>query len=124
MKGSENINNNLYKHKGEGEGSMFEVSLKGQVCLITGATRGIGKAVALTMAKADLMGLVIVDIQKDAVAEETQKELKKALIDDNSSFTDFFNEAAIAYLNNPQLYKQKNSVLLKNEKNNQVYNNG
>lgn len=43
---------------------MFEVSLKGQVCLITGATRGIGKAVALTMAKADLMGLVIVDIQK------------------------------------------------------------
>ena len=38
---------------------MFEVSLKGQVCLITGATRGIGKAVALTMAKADLMGLVI-----------------------------------------------------------------
>lgn len=48
---------------------MFEVSLKGQVCLITGATRGIGKAVALTMAKADLMGLVIVDIQKDAVAE-------------------------------------------------------
>ena len=30
---------------------MFEVSLKGQVCLITGATRGIGKAVALTMAK-------------------------------------------------------------------------
>ena len=29
--------------------------------------------------------------------EETQKELKKALIDDNSSFTDFFNEAAIAY---------------------------
>ena len=39
--------------------------------------------------------------------EETQKELKKALIDDNSSFTDFFNEAAIAYLNNPQLYKQK-----------------
>lgn len=48
--------------------------------------------------------------------EETQKELKKALIDDNSSFTDFFNEAAIAYLNNPKLYKQKNSVLLKNEK--------
>lgn len=37
--------------------------------------------------------------------EETQKELKKALIDDNSSFTDFFNEAAIAYLNNPKLYK-------------------
>lgn len=56
--------------------------------------------------------------------EETQKELKKALIDDNSSFTDFFNEAAIAYLNNPKLYKQKNSVLLKNEKNNEVYNNG
>ena len=40
---------------------MFEISLKGQVCLITGATRGIGKAVALTMAKADLMEIVIVD---------------------------------------------------------------
>ena len=60
---------------------MFEVSLKGQVCLITGATRGIGKAVALTMAKADLMGLVIVDIQKDAVAEETQKELQSMGVD-------------------------------------------
>ena len=60
---------------------MFVVSLKGQVCLITGATRGIGKAVALTMAKADLMGLVIVDIQKDAVAEETQKELQSMGVD-------------------------------------------
>ena len=60
---------------------MFEISLKGQVCLITGATRGIGKAVALTMAKADLMGIVIVDIQKDAVTEETQKELQSMGVD-------------------------------------------
>ena len=33
------------------------------------------------MAKADLMGLVIVDIQKDAVAEETQKELQSMGVD-------------------------------------------
>ena len=48
--------------------------------------------------------------------EETQKELKKALIDDNSSFADFFNEAATAYLNNPKLYKQKNSLSFKSKK--------
>lgn len=56
--------------------------------------------------------------------EETQKELKKALIDDNSSFADFFNEAATAYLNNPQLYKQKNSLFFKDKKDTEEKQNG
>ncbi len=54
---------------------MFEVSLKGQVCLITGATRGIGKAVALTMAQAGITGMVIVDVKEDETAKETEQEL-------------------------------------------------
>ncbi len=60
---------------------MYEVSLANQTCLITGATRGIGKAVALTLAKADLSGMVIVDIVKDEAAEETEKELKELGVD-------------------------------------------
>lgn len=54
---------------------MFEVSLKGQVCLITGATRGIGKAVAMTMAEAEIMGMVIVDIKEDEMAKDTEQQL-------------------------------------------------
>ena len=34
------------------------------------------------------------------------KELKLALIQDDSSLADFFNEAASAYLNNPDRYKK------------------
>lgn len=55
---------------------MFEVSLKDQVCLITGATRGIGKAVATTFAQADVKGLTIIDINRDEAAEETIRELE------------------------------------------------
>lgn len=60
---------------------MFQVSLKEKVCLITGATRGIGKAVALTMAQADIMGMVIIDIRMDEEAEKTKKELESMGVD-------------------------------------------
>lgn len=75
--------------------SMFEVSLKGQVCLITGATRGIGKAVAMTMAQADIMGMVIVDIQKDETAEETEHELASMGVDVKLVIGDASSEAVI-----------------------------
>lgn len=74
---------------------MFEVSLRGQVCLITGATRGIGKAVAMTMAQAELMGMVIIDIQKDAAAEETEKELKARGVDVKLVIGDASSESVI-----------------------------
>lgn len=60
---------------------MFEVSLEGQVCLITGAIRGIGKAVAMTMAQAELMGMVIVDIAEDEITKETKQELTDMGVD-------------------------------------------
>ena len=34
------------------------------------------------------------------------KQLKVALIEDDSSLADFFNEAAAAYLNDPDKYKK------------------
>ena len=60
---------------------MFEVSLKGQTCLITGASRGIGKAVAIKLAEADIMGMTIVDVVMDEQSEQTKKELEDMGVD-------------------------------------------
>ena len=55
---------------------MFEVSLKDKVCIITGASQGIGKAIALTLGKAGLSGMTIIDIKKDENGIRTEEELK------------------------------------------------
>ena len=54
---------------------MFEVSLKDQICIITGASQGIGRAIALTLSKAGLKGMTIIDIKKDENGIATEKEL-------------------------------------------------
>ena len=56
---------------------MFEVSLKDKTCIITGASQGIGRAIALTLAQAELKGMTIIDIKKDESSEDTVKEIEK-----------------------------------------------
>ena len=50
--------------------------LKGQTCIVTGASSGIGKAVALAMAK-DGANVVVNYISKPEVAEEMVNEMNK-----------------------------------------------
>ncbi|MCI8485046.1 MAG: SDR family oxidoreductase [Lachnospiraceae bacterium] len=56
---------------------MFEVSLRDKTCIITGASQGIGRAIALTLAQAELKGMTIIDIKKDENSEDTIKEIEK-----------------------------------------------
>ncbi|MBM6968609.1 SDR family NAD(P)-dependent oxidoreductase [Pseudoramibacter alactolyticus] len=60
---------------------MFEVSLKGKVGLITGASQGIGRACAYKLGEADINGLVIVDLAKGEAGKETQKTLEEMNVD-------------------------------------------
>lgn len=60
---------------------MFEVSLKGKVGLITGASQGIGRACAYKLGEADIDGLVIVDLAKGEAGKETQKTLEDMNVD-------------------------------------------
>lgn len=55
---------------------MYEISLEGQTCIITGASQGIGKGIALVLAEAGLRGITIMDIKKDEQGEQTEKELQ------------------------------------------------
>ena len=54
----------------------MEVSLKGKVAIVTGASRGIGKAIALEMARSGA-DLVVVS-RKIADLEKTAAEIKAA----------------------------------------------
>lgn len=54
---------------------MFEVSLKDKICIITGASQGIGRAIALTLSNAGLKGITIIDIRKDENGIAAEKEL-------------------------------------------------
>lgn len=60
---------------------MFEVSLKGKVGLITGASQGIGRACAYKLGEAEIDSLVIVDLVKGEAGEETQKTLENMGVD-------------------------------------------
>jgi 3-oxoacyl-[acyl-carrier protein] reductase len=55
---------------------MYSISLNEKIVLITGAAQGIGKSIAIKLAKAGCKGMAIIDIKKDANGEQTQKELE------------------------------------------------
>lgn len=55
---------------------MYEISLKGKVGLITGASQGIGRACAYKLGEAGIDGLIIIDLAKGKSGEETYKTLK------------------------------------------------
>lgn len=54
---------------------MYEISLKNQICMITGARHGIGRATALMMAEAGLRGITIISTKEDEEAERVEAEL-------------------------------------------------
>lgn len=53
---------------------MVNVSLENKVVIVTGAAKGIGRAIALKMAEAGCQGLVINDLRIDEYAESLAKE--------------------------------------------------
>ncbi len=67
--------------------------LSGKVAIITGASRGIGKAIALLFAKEGAQ-IAFTDLRKDEVFSETEKELQsfdvkaKGYVSDASNFED------------------------------------
>ncbi len=53
---------------------MVNVSMENKVVIVTGAAKGIGRAIALKMAEAGCLGLVINDLRIDEYAESLAKE--------------------------------------------------
>ncbi len=55
---------------------MYNISLEKKVVMITGAAQGIGKEIALALAKAGCLGMCIIDIKKDENGEKTEAEIR------------------------------------------------
>ena len=66
----------------------MEISLNGKVALVTGASRGIGKAMAATMASAGAK--VMLNSRKQDALEATADEIRSALPDDCEGEVDVF----------------------------------
>ncbi len=71
---------------------MFQVSLKDQICLMTGAGQGIGRATARILAQAELKGMTILDI---AGCEDVERELRALGTEVQSFAADASDEEAV-----------------------------
>lgn len=60
---------------------MVNVSMENKVVIVTGAAKGIGRAIALKMAEAGCLGLVINDLRIDEYAESLAKEAQAYGVD-------------------------------------------
>ena len=72
---------------------MYTISLEGQVALVTGGSRGIGKAAAVKFAEAGIKGVTIVSRHIEGVGEETKAELEAMGVEVNYVTGDASEEA-------------------------------